>query len=238
MITITTMDTDIGAATEAAALPLFAWLSPSYPVGAYAYSHGLEWLVETGEVKDRDTLIEFLRDILAHGGGRNDAIFFVETYRAALNDTERLGEIAELAAAFAPSRERKLESLQQGRAFMDATLAAWPAHDLAMWAAKTGDEIAYPVAVALACAAHRMPLQSSLEAYLLAFASNLASAVVRAVPLGQTDGQRAIAALAPLVREIAASALEMTLDDLGGAALRIDLAAMHHETQYTRLFRS
>lgn len=237
-ITIMIMMVTPTAMTENNLLPLFAWLSPSYPVGAYAYSHGLEWAVETGDVGDRDSLLDWMSDLLRHGAGRNDAILFVETYRAALNEPHRIAELAELAAAFAPSRERKLESIQQGRAFIDATLAAWPSNELAAWVQDAGDEIAYSIAVALAAAAHRLPLQPSLEACLLAFASNLVSAVVRAVPLGQTDGQRVISALAPLIRDIASSAIDLTLDDLGGSVLRSDLGTMHHETQYTRLFRS
>ena len=204
MIMITIMRTTT-IMTEASLLPLFAWLSPSYPVGAYAYSHGLEWAVETGDVKDRETLLRWIYDVMRHGGGRNDAILFAEAYRAARDDPSCIAGIAELAAALAPTRERKLETIQQGRAFMDATLAAWPSPQLRAHADRAGDEIAYPVAVALAAAAHDLPLTRTLEADLLAFAANLVSAVVRAVPLGQTDGQKAIAVLAPLAQDIALS---------------------------------
>ncbi len=226
------------SATETNLLPLFAWLSPSYPVGAFAYSHGLEWAVETGDVKDRATLIDWIEDALRLGGGRNDAIIFAESWRAMQEDPARLIAIAELAAAMTPSRERRLETLQQGRAFVEATVAAWPSETYRAATAAIEGDLAYPVAVGAAAAAHGLPLLQSLEAYLLAFASNLVSAVVRAVPLGQTDGQKAIAHLAGVARDVAAQAASLTLDDLGGAALRLDLASMRHETQYTRLFRS
>jgi urease accessory protein len=224
--------------TDANLLPLFAWLSPSYPVGAFAYSHGLEWAVEAGDVKDRATLIAWVEDALRLGGGRNDAIFFAESWRAMRDDPERLAGVAELAAAMAPSRERRLETTQQGRAFVDATFAAWPSERYRDAMAVIESDVAYPVAVGAATAAHDLPLLPALGAFLLAFASNLVSAVVRAVPLGQTDGQKAIAHLASVAREVAAETSLLTLDDLGGAALRLDIASMHHETQYTRLFRS
>ena len=233
------MSAGIGAAPIMAEslLPLFAWLSPSYPVGAYAYSHGLEWAVEAGDVKDRASLGDWLQDILQHGGGRNDAILFVLAYRA-IESEEDFARVAELAAALTPSRERKLETLQQGRAFVEATAAAWPSDRFVRRMCAAGPDIAYPVAVGAAAASHEIPLLAALEAYLQAFASNLVSAVVRAVPLGQTDGQRVIAELAPLVRATAAEAAHATEDDLGGATFRLDLASMRHETQYTRLFRS
>jgi urease accessory protein len=219
-------------------LPLFAWLSPAYPVGAYAYSHGLEWVVEAGEIKDRATAAQWIGDILRHGGGRNDAILFSLSYRAARGEDGQFAAVAELAAAMAPSRERRLETMQQGRAFAEATLAAWPSDRYAALIAAVAGEAAYPVAVGAAAAAHELPLQVSLEAYLLAFAANLVSAVVRSVPLGQTDGQKIVAELAAVVCELAQEALDATVEDLGGATLRLDIASMRHETQYTRLFRS
>ena len=224
--------------TKPVALQLLTWLSPAYPVGAYAYSHGVEWAVEAGDIRCRETLFGWLVDVMRHGAGRNDAICFRAAYHAAVDDMQQLIAIVELASAFAPSRERKFETLQQGDAFMVATLAAWPCEALIRASNAIGEGVAYPVAVSVAAAAHRIPLTSALEAYLLAFAANLVSAAVRAIPLGQTDGQRVIARIAPVAQEIARDAEHLSLDDLGGAALRSDLASMHHETQYTRLFRS
>lgn len=229
------------AVSPAALTRLFAWLSPSFPVGAFSYSHGLEWAIEDGTVTSADTLIAWLGDVLRHGAGRNDAIILAAAHDAAMaHDAGRLCEIAELAAAFQPSKERRLESCAQGAAFLMAVTATWPNPHLAALGGALGAEpaIPYPVAVAAAAAAHDVSLAATLVATLNAFVANVVSAGVRAIPIGQTDGQRTIAALAPLVEEIAALAPAMTLDDLGGAVFRADIASMKHETQYTRLFRS
>lgn len=223
----------------AALTRLMTWLSPAYPVGAYSYSHGIEWAVEAGDIRDRHTLAAWVEDVMRFGGGWTDAVLFAAAFRAAAAaDRTALADIAELAVAYAPSRERHLETTAQGTAFLAATRAAWPADDLPELADALGPTVAYPVAVATTCAAHGLALDSALPAYLLAFAANLVSAGVRLIPLGQTDGQRAIAALEPTLHAVAEAAAMADLDALGGAAWRADIAAMRHETQYTRLFRT
>jgi len=230
---------EVWFADTAVLAKLMTWLSPSFPVGAYGYSHGLEWAIEAGTVTDAASLQAWLADIVRHGAGRTDAILLAHAWRAAsTGDDATLAELAELAAAFQPSKERHLETTAQGTAFLTAVIAAWPNHRLTALAATVPREVAYPVAVAITAAAHGIPLAATLSATLNAFVANLVSAGVRAVPIGQTDGQRTIAALAPLVAEVAAAAATATLDDLGGAALLADIASMNHETQYTRLFRS
>jgi urease accessory protein len=217
---------------------LLIWLSPAYPVGAYSYSHGLEWVIESGAVKNLDTLVGWIEDLLTHGAGRSDVIFLAETWRAlAAADARALDEVAELAAAFAPSAERQLEALAQGTAFLTATLAAWHKPELEALAAG-GRQVAYPVAVGACAAAHALPLADTAHAYAQAYAANLVSAAVRLIPLGQSDGLRALARLESLIPRIVAAALACTLDDVGGAAVAADVASMRHETQYTRLFRS
>jgi urease accessory protein len=214
------------------------WLSPAYPVGGYSYSHGLEWSVEAGKVGDAATLGAWIEDVLAHGAGRSDAIFLAEAWRAfAAGDAGALELAAELAAALAPSAERRLETLAQGTAFLAATLAAWPKPELEALAAE-GREVAYPIAVGAATAAHGLPLVETAQAFLQAFAANLVSAGVRLIPLGQSDGLRVLARLEPLIPRVVAGALGASLDDVGGAAIAADIASMRHETQYTRLFRS
>lgn len=224
------------AMTTIDALPLFAWLSPAFPVGAYAYSHGVEWAVEDGDITDEASLLAWLKDTLAYGAGRNDALLLAHAYRALGNEDE-LAAINELALALAPSQELRLETAQQGRSFLDAALAAWPHDDLAKGAENIG-EIAYPVAVGITAAAHRIPLPDALPAFVLAFAQNLVSAAIRSAPIGQTAGMRVVAALTPLAREMAAEAETLTLDDIRSATFRADLGSFRHETQYTRLFRS
>jgi urease accessory protein len=228
-----------GDVTPSALYRLMAWLSPSFPVGAFSYSSGLEWAVEAGNVTDRPSLQQWLTVIINEGGVCCDAALFVNGHRAVTgNDEALLHATAELAVALAPSKERHLETTSQGRAFVEAARAAWPCAELDRLTALFDRPIAYPVAVAVAAAGHGVPLEPALHAYLHAAAANLISAGVRLIPLGQTDGQRVLAALEPAIAATAARALATPLDDIGGAAFRADLAAMRHETQYTRLFRS
>jgi len=216
-----------------------AWLSPAYPVGAFSYSSGIEWVVEAGDIKDAETLKAWLAVMLAEGGGFCDAVLFAHAHRAVAGEGDKaLRTVAELASAFAPSKERHLETTAQGAAFMEATRAAWPCAALDRLKAVWDGPVAYPVAVAVAAADHGIALAPALAAYLQAIATNWVSAGVRLIPLGQTDGQRVLAALEPIVAKAAQRALQSKLDDLGSAAFRADLAGSKHETQYTRLFRS
>lgn len=215
---------------------LLIWMSPSFPVGAFAFSHGLEKLVEDGIITGRHDLDEWLADLASIGSLRNDLILAAEAWRAAMAlDALRLETASELALALQPSSERHLEAVTQGGSFLAAVRAAWPAPGLDM---HRDGEVAYPIAVGLAAAAHGLPLRPVLSAYAVAFASNLVSAAIRLSVLGQTDGQRVLAAMLPLCREAAARAEMRSLDDLGSATLRTDLASLFHETQYSRLFRS
>jgi urease accessory protein len=227
------------ALDQGALYRLMTWLSPAYPIGAFSYSGGIEWAVEAGDIGDAATLRQWLAVIIGEGGGYCDAVFFAHAYRAAARDDDAaLRTVAELAIAFAPSKERHLETSAQGRAFLDTTRAAWPACALDRLAALADGDIALPVAVGVACAGHGIGLAPAVHCYVHAFAANLVSAAVRLIPLGQSDGQRVLAAVEPVVAATAVRALVTALDDVGGAAMRADLAGMHHETQYTRLFRS
>src|SRR5262245_33110799 len=154
------------------------WLSPAFPVGGFSYSHGLEWVIEQGKVKEAVTLGLWIEDILVHGAGRTDAIFLAEAWRAAATDDAKLlGEATALAAAFAPSAERRLETLAQGAAFLRAVQAVWPHPALARLSQQHPD-IAYPVAVGASAAAHGLPLIPAAQAFVQAFAANLVSAGV------------------------------------------------------------
>lgn len=229
---------------DAAALyRLLAWLSPAYPVGGYSYSHGLEQAVEAGLVRDRPGLEAWASTVLRHGGGWSDAVLLAHAHRAVtMGDAEAWGELRGFATALAPTAELALETRAQGEAFARASLASWPDPGGRLAALvevrADGPALPYPLAVAAVAACHGVPAALLLPAYLQAFVANLVSAAVRLVPLGQTDGQRALAALEPVVAEVAAMAGCLPLGELGTATLSVDLASMHHETQYTRLFRS
>jgi urease accessory protein len=230
---------DAMTGAEAAALyRLMTFLSPAFPVGAFSYSSGIEWAVEASDITDAASLRDWLSAMLVDGSGFCDAVFVAQAHRAMnLDDMAALRELAELAAAFVPSRERQLETTTQGKAFIEITRAAWNCNGLDDAVAQC-DTIIYPIAVGLVSAAHGIPLASALHAFLHALVSNWISAGSRLIPLGQTDSQRVLAALEGVVAVTAARALDASLDDLGSATFRADLAGLQHETQYTRLFRS
>jgi urease accessory protein len=218
---------------------LMAWLSPAYPVGAFSYSSGIEWAVEAGDIGDADTLRRWLAATLADGTGFADAVFFVHAHAAiAAGDSAALRAAAELAAAFVTSKERFLETTAQGRAFLDVTTACWPCAAFAQLRSAWDGAVALPIAVGVACAGHGIACESALHAFLQALVANWISAGIRLVPLGQSDGQRLLATLEPAVDAAAKRALPTPLDEVGTFAFRADLAAMRHETQYTRLFRT
>jgi len=225
---------------EAAALyRLMTWLSPSFPVGAFSYSSGIEWAVEAGDIGDAASLRDWLSSVLADGPGFCDGVFLAHAHRAAASrDNVAMRDIAELASAFVPSRERHLETSAQGRAFIEIARAAWNCGRLDQMVACCDGTIVYPVAVGLVSAAHAIPLAPTIHAFFHALTSNWISAGARLIPLGQTDSQRVLAGLEPVVVSTAKRARAASFDDLGSATFRADLASMRHETQYTRLFRS
>lgn len=221
------------------ALRLMAWLSPTYPVGAYAYSHGLEWAVEAGDVRDEASLLGWVSDVAERGSLRNDLILASHAHRAAAaGDAAALAAVNDLALALAPSRELHLETSQQGTSFLDATAEAWPSPALAGLAAALSGPVAYPVAVGAASGAHGVEAGAMRAAYGLAFVQNLVSAALRAAPVGQAAGTRVIARLTPVVAALAEAAGPLGLDAVGSATFRLDLGSFRHETQYSRIFRS
>jgi urease accessory protein len=215
------------------------WFSPSYPVGAFAYSHGLEWAQEAGDLCDAATLQGWLTDLIELGAARNDAILLGETWRAAsVGQWNEVAAITELGLAMAASTERRMETVTQGNAFVLASCAAHPCEALERFRAIWPGDVPYPVAVAVTAAGHDIALAELLPAFVLGFAANLVSAAVRLGIVGQTDGQRVLAGLMPVISALATEAETATLDDLGACAFRSDLASLRHETQYSRLFRS
>lgn len=233
---------DSGGMTEGEAAALYrlmTWLSPAFPVGAFSYSSGIEWAVEAGDITDAASLRGWLAAMLTDGSGFCDGVLLAHAHRAAsARDDAALKETAELAAAFVPSRERQLETSTQGRAFIEIARSAWNSAGLDELVAACDGAMVYPIAVGIVSAAHKIPLEPALHAFFHAVVSNWISAGSRLIPLGQTDSQRVLAGLEPAVIATTKRAREASLDDLGSATFRADLASLRHETQYTRLFRS
>lgn len=236
------MSTDATSVGGTQLVRLMNWLSPSFPVGAYSYSHGIEYAVDTGLIHDRETLRDWVSEVIAAGTGRVDAGLHRAAHEAVRNRDETLFVWAlEHGDAMRATRELGEETENQGQAFLAAVARPWPAAGLD-WAQEKAAEqqrpMVYPVAVGAVAAAQDIPLEPALAAYLHALAANLVSAGIRLIPLGQSDGQQALADLEPVILDAVAQALERDREDIGQAALMVDWASARHETQYTRLFRS
>ena len=218
---------------------LLIWFSPAFPIGAFSFSHGLEWAVETGDITDRESLERWLVALLQRGSGWSDAVLFSVAHRAAVDaNAKRLKEVAELAVALQPSRERRLEATMQGDAFVKAVETGWSNNGLDFL--RQSAEPPYALSVAAGCAATAVNVsrEAGIAAFLTCFAQNLVSAAIRLAPIGQSDGLRVIAALEHVIADNARRAARATLKDIGTVAFRSDIASMRHETQMTRLFRS
>ncbi|WP_194096119.1 urease accessory protein UreF [Marivivens aquimaris] len=210
-------------ATSTDILTLSQWFGANFPVGSFAYSHGLEAMCEAGKVSDAKTFSPWLFDVLQRGAGRQDAILLALAYRGDAS------EVAELAIALGSSRERHLETTAQGRAFSNVVSDVWD-----------GPKEAWPLPVIAGAAAkaERLPLAETLTFYLQAFAGNLCTIAARCVPIGQTEAQRVLRSAAPVIEAIAAEAMTASEDDLGSAVMAADIAAIAHETQTTRIYRT
>ncbi len=243
-------------------LLLLNWMSPAFPTGAFAYSHGLEWAIEDGAVSGADDLKQWIEDLITCGSGWNDAVIFGRCWE------DEAEELNELALALCTSKERHLETTQLGRAFVIAASIFFPSHPR-MWGRGRGEgvadpgeiadvsladgpphpalspanarergTIAYPVAAGSACAAMGVEKSHALLAFLHGFCNALVSVAVRLVPLGQTAGLEVIRDLMPVIAATVERAAVATLDDLASITIGADIAAMKHETQHSRIFRT
>jgi urease accessory protein len=243
-------------------LLLLNWMSPAFPTGAFAYSHGLEWAIESGAVKTGDDVRQWIADLLTRGSGWNDAVIFARCYE------DDAGALNDLALALCSSRERFLETTQLGRAFAAAAHTFFPSPP-PVWGRGQGEgvsqrekpfnssrperpphpslspaeagergEIAYPVASGSACRVMGIAKDQALIAFLQGFAAALTSVAVRLVPLGQTAGLEVLRDLMPVITTTAERAAAASLDDLGSTTLLSDIAAMNHESQHSRVFRT
>jgi urease accessory protein len=204
-------------------LLLLNWMSPAFPIGAYAYSHGLEWAIESGQVQTRDDVEGWITDVIIRGSGWNDAVMFAHEFQG--------GNMNELALALCSSRERHLETTQLGAAFVIAG-------SIFTSLEKPDGDIAYPIAAARACQAMQLEMNHALLAFLQGFSNALISVAVRLVPIGQTAGLEIMRNLMPSIAATAERASKATIQELGSCTLLSDIAAMKHETQHSRIFRT
>ena len=202
---------------------LQAWFSPAFPTGAFSYSHGVETAIQGGLITDGQSLQSWIATLLRHGSGRTDLLFIKAAY-------EGEQEANALCLALCASKERLQETTELGQAFSRVANTSYQS-DLS-------DGLAYPVAVGLAARAEDLDLTLTLQGYLQAFAANLISVGVRAIPIGQQAGQHCLVGLYPVIEEVSEDAAEASLDEVGSAALLSDVMAMKHETSSPRIYRT
>lgn len=202
---------------------LQAWFSPAFPTGAFSYSHGVETAIQDGLITDGQSLQSWIATLLRHGSGRTDLLFIKAAY-------EGEQEANALCLALCASKERLQETTELGQAFSRVANTSYQT-DLP-------DGLAYPVAVGLAARAEDLDLTLTLQGYLQAFAANLISVGVRAIPIGQQAGQHCLVGLYPVIEEVSEDAAEASLDEVGSAALLSDVMAMKHETSSPRIYRT
>ena len=210
--------------TDSKLITVMQWLSPAFPIGGFAYSHGLEWAIDKGYVSNREELKKWISDLLEYGSLKNDAILI----KLVLQGSDPK-EINELAMALCPASERLSETQLQGSAFCKIMREVWSLEI---------DELTLPIALALAAKNESIDQNLVLPAYLHSFCSNLISVAMRLIPIGQTDGQKTLRELSPLISDSVRAVAKSDKDDLGSACFLSDVSAMQHEYLQPRVFKT
>ena len=210
--------------TDLKFMTVMQWMSPAFPIGAFAYSHGLEWAIDKGHVSNGKKLQNWITDLLEYGSLRTDAIFISLILRG--YDAKKMNE---LSIALCPAGERLLETKLQGTAFAKVIEDVWK---------QNVGELSLPIAVALAAKNQSIEQDFILPAYLHAFCSNLVSVAIRLIPIGQTEGQRIMLGLSSKISDLVQSASESEIDDLNSACFFSDVSAMEHEHLQPRVFKT
>ena len=223
-------------------LKLMTWNSPNFPIGSFVYSHGLEYSVEIGLVNDQPSLVNWIEGIILFGSGRVDASLLKAAYTAFEKENySLLNKIVERADTQKSTKEFSLESKTQGSTFLKTLIKICPNSKLDIWEnnlEKIKREPAFPVSFGVACSIFNIPMRQSILVFLNSIVSNLVSAGIRLIPLGQIAGQKSIISLEEVIIKATSKAMKRDIEDFGSAALVVDWTSMKHETQYTRLFRS
>lgn len=218
-------------------LHLLQLASPALPVGAYSYSEGLEALVDSGIISDQLSLQHWLKQELGCGAIRLEAAVMVRAYFSIqAGDLQALGYWNHWLSAARETEELRQQSWQMGRSLLRLLLELQP--QLTPIANAVGNPSNYAIAFGIAAAVWEIDLQSALLGYLHSWATNLLTAGVKLIPLGQTTGQRLLLELQSDLVDAAQAVMALTDDELSSCGWGLALASMAHETQYTRLFRS
>ncbi len=213
--------------------------SPTLPVGAYSYSQGLESAVDSGNVRDAGSAKAWLFELLEHAMARMEAPIFLRLVDAWRHeDAQAVDHWNTLLLASRETAEFRAETAQMGYSLARLLIDIGALDERSMTALRALEECTFATAFALAAAKWEISGEDALLAYLWAWLENQVMAAVKAVPLGQTDGQRLLHAIGGRLDDIAARAATLDDDDLGSYVPGLAVLSSRHETQYSRLFRS
>ena len=201
---------------------LLSWFSPSFPIGSFNFSHGLEAAIEYKFVCDKITLEEWIKHLIINGSGKTDSILLANAYEGK--------NVNELAFALCSSKERWIETSNLGKAFCKNINDNWDC--------KINKNLAYPVAVGKAGKYFKIPLEKLLIAFLQSFASNLINVGIKHIPLGQSEGQKILINFLPVIKKQANISKIAQVNDLGSSAFLSDLSCMYHETLNNRIYQT
>lgn len=216
------MGTDVMTSAAEQMLILQNWFSPAFPIGAFSYSGGLETAIARGDVHDRDSLASWIRTVLSHGSVFTDAVFLKAAWK---------GEpVNDLCLALCAGAERHQETTELGAAF-SRIMRETQDIDLP-------PGLAYPVAVGMAARQLGLDGEATVAAFLQGACMNQISVAVRAVPIGQIDGQACLVSLLPAIEQAVTKAMEMDVEEVGSFALAADLCTIEHETAIQRIYRT
>jgi len=217
-------------------LRLFQLVSSSLPVGAFAYSQGLEWAVESTWVQDNTTLRNWLHNLLQTSLAHTEIPLLVRLYQASeVQDDTALKYWSHYLLASRETQELRQEERLRGRALLSLLpKLGIPINPVQREALQQCQLAGF----AHAAQHWQIPLQDAAQGYIWGWLENSCLAGVKLIPLGQTQGQQIIAELAAEIPQVVETGLQLEDENIGASCFAQALASSCHETQYTRLFRS
>ena len=199
---------------------LQVWFSSSFPIGSYAYSHGLEALIDDKKIKNKDDVKEFLDALLFYGTLRNDYIFMKSIYNGE--------EINELILASASSKERQIEMIDMGNSFRKIMKDSW---ELSL-----PENTSFIYCLAKAGLHFDIKFDDLIKFYLQSFISNLINVCVKHIPMSQKDGQSLNVIFINQIQEFLSHSDKLTLKDIGTTFFIGDIFAIKHEYLDSRIY--
>ncbi len=223
--------------TDSHFLSILQLASPAMPVGAYSYSEGLETMVENGAIANQENLKQWLQAQLRYGAIRIEAAVMLRAIQSVnTGDLQALTRWNLWLSAARETEELRAASWQMGRSLMQLFGKLIP--QILPIVNSVGNPCNYAIAFGIVCAHWQVNIKAAILGYLHSWASNLITAGVKLIPLGQTAGQELLLDLQPLLNIAAMEILTLEDDNLDCCSWGLSLASMQHQTQYTRLFRS